>query len=105
LPDVLKYTVLLDYAQPWISNDLNTYVSGMLTLGYHAAWSGLMKHLGNMSEPVAERLTFNPSTPVIYASVNRPKLYIWLAMNMTLTISAFLVFLVQTISMSKTVRS
>ncbi|KAJ9416620.1 hypothetical protein QL093DRAFT_2568028 [Fusarium oxysporum] len=60
--ETLKYTVLQNFSQPWISSDLDDYVTGMLTLGYHASW------------------------------IHKVKLYIWLGMNATLTLSAILVF-------------
>ncbi|KAL8671272.1 MAG: hypothetical protein Q9168_004226 [Polycauliona sp. 1 TL-2023] len=98
--EVLKYTVMQNYSQPWISHDLDDYVSGMLTLGYHAAWSGLMTRLGNDSEPAA----FRPASPIVFASIDNTKLYVWLAMQATLTISAVLVLLAQSVSKTKTIR-
>lgn len=100
MSEVLKYTVLLNYSQPWISGDLNRYTSGMLALGYHAAFSGMVKTLGNDTESIV----FKASTPVIVASIDKPKLYIWLGMNFALTISAILVVLVQRGSAFKVIR-
>jgi hypothetical protein len=100
MSEVLKYTVSQNYSQPWISADLDDYTSGMLTVGYQAAWSGLMKILGNETELVA----FYPSQQVVSASIDRWKIYIWLAMNMMLTISAILVFVAQSLSKTKTIR-
>lgn len=100
MSEVLKYTVSQNYSQPWISNNLDNYTSGMLTLGYHAAWSGLMRTLGNATEDIA----FNPSQNVVSASIDKSKLYIWLAMNAMLTISAILVYIAQSASKTKTVR-
>ncbi|KAE8454304.1 hypothetical protein EG329_005229 [Mollisiaceae sp. DMI_Dod_QoI] len=100
LSEVLKYTVNQNYSQPWISNSLDNYTSGMLTLGYHAAWSGLMRTLGNGIENVV----FNPSQQVVSASIDKSKLYIWLAMNAMLTVSAILVYIAQSVSKTKTIR-
>lgn len=100
MSEVLKYTVLLNYSQPWISGDLNRYTSGMLALGYHAAFSGMVKTLGNDTESTV----FKASTLVIVASIDKPKLYIWLGMNFALTISAILVVLVQRGSAFKVIR-
>jgi hypothetical protein len=100
LSEVLKYTVLLNYSQPWISNDLDKYTSGMLAMGYHAAFSGMIKTLGNDTETVA----FKAATPVIAASIDKPKLYIWWSMNLALSLSAILVFVAQRGSKLKTIR-
>ncbi|KAF2800760.1 hypothetical protein K505DRAFT_331482 [Melanomma pulvis-pyrius CBS 109.77] len=98
--EVLKYTVLQNYSQPWMNDDLTEYTTGMLLLGYHAAWSGLMRSLGNASEPV----TIRPAEGVVFANIDRGNLYIWLALNAMLTISALLVFLVQRLGKTKTIR-
>jgi hypothetical protein len=98
--EVLKYSVLQNYTQPWISSNLDDYTSGLLTLGYHGAWSGLMMTLGNASEPTA----FRAASPIVSASVDSTKLCIWLAMNATLTASAVLVLLAQRVSKTKTIR-
>lgn len=100
--EVLKYSVLQNYTQPWISNNLDDYTSGLLTLGYHAAWSGLMMTLGNAS--AGEPTAFRAASPIVYASIDNTKLYIWLAMNATLTTSAVLVLLAQSVSKGKTIR-
>lgn len=99
--DVLKYTVLLNYSQPWISNNLDDYTSGILTLGYHSALNGLMKKLGNETEST----TFRSAESVVAASINRSKLYIWLGMNGGLTLSSLLVLLAQCKSRKKTIRN
>ncbi|EWZ32899.1 hypothetical protein FOCG_12681 [Fusarium oxysporum f. sp. radicis-lycopersici 26381] len=86
--ETLKYTVLQNFSQPWISSDLDDYVTGMLTLGYHASWSALMRRLWNETELIS----FKASEPVVYVAVHKVKLYIWLGMNATLTLSAILGF-------------
>ncbi|EXA30177.1 hypothetical protein FOVG_18440 [Fusarium oxysporum f. sp. pisi HDV247] len=98
--ETLKYTVLQNFSQPWISSDLDDYVTGMLTLGYHASWSALMKRLWNETEPIS----FKASEPVVFVAVQKVKLYIWLGMNATLTLSAILVFGASMTEKTKTVR-
>lgn len=98
--EVLKYSRLEGYTRPDLSDDLNDYVSGILTLGYHAAWSALITGVGNSSEPVE----FRAATPIIFASIDKTRLYIWLAMQATLTVSAVLVLLAQSVSRNKTIR-
>src|SRR5690242_9481710 len=51
----LEYTFLQNFSQPWISPNSDAYVAGMLSLGYHAFWSALMKRLWNETEPISFR--------------------------------------------------
>lgn len=37
LSETTKFTVLQDYARPWISSNIDDYAAGMLTVGYHTA--------------------------------------------------------------------
>ncbi|KAL8780128.1 MAG: hypothetical protein Q9213_006612 [Squamulea squamosa] len=83
-----------------VLNNLDEYVSGMLKPGFHAAWNGLMITLRHETEPA----TFKAVSPIVKASIDNTKLYIWLAMHATLTISAILVLLAQHVSRTKTVR-
>ncbi|KAH7240260.1 uncharacterized protein BKA55DRAFT_706835 [Fusarium redolens] len=98
--ETLKYTVLQNFSQPWISPNLDDYVTGMLALGYHATWSALMKRLGNKTGPIS----FKSPEPVVFVAVDRFKLYIWLGMNTTLKFSAILVFGASMTAKAKTVR-
>ncbi|EYB21853.1 hypothetical protein SNK05_007627 [Fusarium graminearum] len=98
--EVLKYTVWQNFAQPWITPDLNTYVNGMLTLGYHASWSTLMRRLGNYTEPIS----FRASEDAVSLSVDKQKIYIWLSMNATLTLAALIVYVASMKANTKTVR-
>ncbi|KAI4266437.1 MAG: hypothetical protein L6R38_008742 [Xanthoria sp. 2 TBL-2021] len=98
--EVLKYTVRQNYTQPWINHNLDDYTSGLLTLGYHAAWCGLMERLGNDSELAV----FRSASPIVLASVDNTRLYIWLAMHAALTVSAILVLFAQCVSKVKTIR-
>ncbi|CAG2014183.1 unnamed protein product, partial [Fusarium graminearum] len=98
--EVLKYTVWQNFAQPWITPDLNTYVNGMLTLGYHASWSTLMRRLGNYTEPIS----FRASEDAVSLSVDKQKIYIWLSMNATLMLAALIVYVASMKANTKTVR-
>lgn len=98
--EVLKYSVLQNYSHPWISRDLETYVTGMLTMGYQASWSTLMRRLGNYTEPIS----FKESEPAVFVSVDRQKVYIWLSMNATLTLAAVIVYGASLKAKTKTVR-
>jgi hypothetical protein len=99
--ETLKYTVSQNYSQPWISGSLDDYTAGMIALGYHAAHSALVLGLrGNSSEKVS----FRPTEPVVRTRINRAKLYAWLGLNATLTVSAILVYIAQRTSTTETIR-
>ncbi|KAF2489677.1 hypothetical protein BU16DRAFT_622318 [Lophium mytilinum] len=100
MSEVMKYTVMQKFTQPYLNRDITQYTSGMLTLGYHAAWSGLMKNLGNDTESAS----FRRAESVVQSQIARAKLYGWLGMNMTLALSAVLVYIAQRSSATKTVR-
>ncbi|KAF2501285.1 hypothetical protein BU16DRAFT_450923 [Lophium mytilinum] len=101
LSEALKYTVLQNFTDSYMRNStVDQYTTGMLTLGYHAAWSALMGRLGNTTETAH----FVQAEQVVKAEIERRKLYGWLGMNITLTASAILVYLAQTTSRAKTVR-
>jgi hypothetical protein len=54
--ETLKYTVLQNYSQPWLSHSLENYTTGMLTVGYHAAHGG-------SSSPWKTQVPQSPSNP------------------------------------------
>ncbi|KAL8834393.1 MAG: hypothetical protein Q9170_003761 [Blastenia crenularia] len=89
------------YTQPFLSSNLDHYTFGMLPLCYRTAWSNLMIRLGKDNEPA----TFRPASPIVSASIDFSKLYIWLAMHANLTISAMLVFFDQCVSETKTIHN
>lgn len=100
MSETMKYIVMLNITQPWMHDNLNNYTTGILTLAYHAAWSSLMKRLGNASEPTTTRA----AESVVRATVDRTRICIWLAMSAMLTVSALLVAVAQNVSTTKTVR-
>jgi hypothetical protein len=98
--EAMKYNVMQNYTQLWSNHNLDEYTTGMLTSGYHVAWRTLVKHRGNSSEPAM----INSAKPVVRASINRTKLYVWLTMNAMLALSAILVFVARCIRDTKTIR-
>ena len=98
--ETMKYITIFNFTRQYMHNKLDEYTTGMLKLGYHAAWSSTMHFLAN----VTGRSTVRVAEPVVLATVDRTKLGIWLAMNATLTISAILVAVARYFSTTKTVR-
>ncbi|KAH8679459.1 hypothetical protein BGZ61DRAFT_294622, partial [Ilyonectria robusta] len=85
---VLKYSVMMNFTQPWLSKSLEDYTAGMLTVGYHVAWSGLMGKLGNATEPAKLLM----AEDIVSVSIGYEKVLVWLGMNLTLSIAAILAF-------------
>lgn len=100
LSETLKFSVMQNFSQLWITGDLDGYTRRMLTLGYHAAWGGLMKRLGYLTEAAV----FWPTEEVVMISVDHTRLYICLGLTMGLGVSALLVMAARRISETKTVR-
>lgn len=83
-----------------MQDNLDNYTTGMLKLSYHAAWSSLVNHLGNLSEPA----TIRAAETVVKARVDWMRLGLWLTMSAMLFISALLVAAAQNFSATKTIR-
>ncbi|KAI4164068.1 MAG: hypothetical protein LQ342_002304 [Letrouitia transgressa] len=100
MSETMKYIAIVNLTRQWMRDNLDDYTTGMLKLSYHAAWSSLVKHLGNASEPA----TIRAAESVVRAKVNRNRLGVWLAMSAMLTMSALLVAVAQNFSATKTIR-
>jgi hypothetical protein len=61
MSEALKYTVVQNFTEPYLTSGVDHYTAGLLTLGYLVAWSSLMKRLGNYTEPAS----FRQAEPVV----------------------------------------
>lgn len=100
MSETMKNIVMLNVAEPWMHNNLNKYTTGMLTLGYHAAWSSLTNRMSNVNEPATTRI----AESVVLAKVNLIRICTWLFMSTTLTLSAIMVGIAQKVEKTKTIR-
>ena len=100
MSEIMKESLLLNYTQQYIANDLDTYTTGMLTLAYHAAWSYVMESLGATNETASLRM----AAPMVQAGVGKGKLYVWLAMNLSLLVAAILMYVALSFSSVKAIR-
>ena len=100
MPEVMKYTTLLNFTSPFTHRGVDAFTSGMMMLGYHATWSSLRKRW----DFGVEDLTATMAESVVRAQVDRGKLYIWLVMNASLAVSALAVFLALRLCRVKTLR-
>ncbi|MDI1492666.1 MAG: hypothetical protein OHK93_005917 [Ramalina farinacea] len=100
MSEIMKDTVMLNYTQQYMAEGLDAYTSGMVTLAYHAAWSSVMDTLGADNETASIRV----AEPMVQAGVSRGKLYVWLAMNLSLLVAAVLMYVALSFSSVKAIR-
>jgi hypothetical protein len=103
MTDVMRQIAALGLTEEWQRDNLDRYVKGMLTTAYYATWSALPARIKKNSN---ETLAITPMERVIQASVNRQRVYIWLAMNVSLSIAAALIGIAHhfTTTNTKTIR-
>lgn len=99
MSETMKNIVMLSATDPWMQNNLDKYTTGMLTLGYHAAWSSLTNRLSNSNEVTTTRI----AESVVLANVNLTRICIWLVMSAMLTLSALMVAIAQKFEITRTV--
>lgn len=100
MSEIIRNIVMLNNSPSWIHDNLQVFVTGMLHLAYDATWSSITNYLGTDEESVTVRL----AEPVIRARVESSKLFIWLSMCSTMTLSALLLSLGLMLSSTKTIR-
>ena len=100
LTETMKETVITNGTYDQMTNGLGNYVTGMLTLAYHAAWSSAMEKMAIGNEDGK----FRRAESMVRAGVSRGKLYAWLAMNLSLLISAIFVYIALGFSSVKAIR-
>jgi hypothetical protein len=102
MTDVLQELVWLEVGQQYQRDNVDGYLKGMLTVAYHATRSALVHQIADSKTTISA----TPSEPIVRASVNRGRLYGWLGLNACLTLSAMLLWTVQSVTAksSKTVR-
>ena len=100
MSEIMKETLMLNYTHQYMREGLDAFTTGMLTLAYHAAWSSVMDTLGKSNETAALRM----AEPMVQAGVSRGKLYVWLAMNLSLLVAAVLMYVALSFSSVKAIR-
>lgn len=101
MSEIMRNMVMLDVTSPWKGNtSIDDYTTSTLRLAYHAAWSSLTINQGTYTDSATVRL----AKPVIRARLELSKMYIWLGLCSTLTLSAALLFVGLKLSSTKTIR-
>jgi hypothetical protein len=88
--DVLRNLYLLNVSGSYKHDNLDGYVGGMLETAYYTANSAILYQTKVGSDPIS----VTPLEPVILASINRTRLWVWFAVNATLSIAALLFWIV-----------
>jgi len=102
MTDVLRNLVLMSVGAEFRYNNIEGYIDGMLTAAYYSTYSALLYQLKSSNETASAV----QMESVIRASINRTRLYGWLAMNALLSIAALMLWIVWKITgvTSKVVR-
>lgn len=100
MSETMRNMMPLKVADEYMGLGLNAYTTGMLRVAYHASWSSTTEFLSRSKE----QAHINIMEPVVRASVNRSRMYIWMGMNLCLLISAALVSVTHVWTSTKTIR-
>ncbi|KAH7083551.1 hypothetical protein FB567DRAFT_87133 [Paraphoma chrysanthemicola] len=90
MTDVLRNLVLMNVGGAFRYNNLEGYIQGILSAAYYSTHSALLYQLKSSNETASAV----QMESVIRASINRPRLYGWLALNSCLLIAALMLWIV-----------
>ena len=96
----MRNIVMLDIISSCMNNNIDDYTTGMLHIAYDAAWSSLTSDEGSRTNQAIVRT----AQSIIRAQVEKSKVFIWLALCSTLTLSALLLFSGLMYTSTKTIR-
>lgn len=101
MSEIMRNVVMLNTTSPWIHNSsAGDYTTSMLHLAYDAAWSSMTISQGKDTDSAFVRL----AKPIIRAQLEHSRMYIWLGLCGTLTLSAVLLAWGLKLSSTKTIR-
>lgn len=100
MSEIMRNIVMLNITSSWMNNTIDDYTTGMLHLAYDAAWSSLTSDEGKRTDQAIVRT----AEPVIRAQVEKSKVFTWLGLSSTLTLSALLLFSGLMYTSTKTIR-
>ncbi|PSN59820.1 hypothetical protein BS50DRAFT_594251 [Corynespora cassiicola Philippines] len=100
MPEMLKYSTMLNFTSAYTKRGADQYVIGMLRLGYHADWSSMRRKW----DFGREEARLQAAQTVVRADIDFIRLYVWLAMNATLELAAIAVYPALLVCKVKTVR-
>lgn len=99
LSEIVKGFIMLGGTIPSQNYTVDHYISSVLTLAYHAAWSSVVVEMGQ-----EEISTFRQAVPMVRASIDKGKLFGWFAMHSTVILATGLVCIALRFSNAKFVQ-
>jgi len=93
--EVMNTLVQLNNSLPLPFNNLNNYTVAILTQAYGSAWTVLNDFIGSQDDSVYLNTTVQIPRAGSKAFISRWRIFLWLALQLLLTISAILLMVVQ----------
>lgn len=88
MPTVTSIMTLMNTTIPLREENLDVYVAALLSRSYSAAWTALTSWLGEYVPPL--QATYSAAMPSSQALVDLRRVYIWLGIQLLLTVSGAL---------------
>ncbi|PVH95964.1 hypothetical protein DM02DRAFT_675105 [Periconia macrospinosa] len=104
ISEIANAAVTLEYTSQWLDEKptIDDYVTGVLRLAYHAAWSSAMEMTSMATGDFYE--VWRQAHPMVRAELQKSKVYAWFAMQLTITVAAVFVYAALRYSSVKFVR-
>lgn len=105
IPEVLFFMVIANSTRAPTWDNLDAYTRGMITTAYQASWNLLVQHFStNVSTPPAT-IPYATAQQTLRAEINFTMALIWFILNITTTLSAGILGLIQAKSTGKVIRN
>jgi hypothetical protein len=88
MPEVIEAMVFMNTSIPLPVNNLNNYTIALLSRSYAAAWTALTNFVGSVSTPLDSEVDI--PVPISQAHVAYWRVYVWLGLNLLVTLSGIL---------------
>ncbi|CAE6491497.1 unnamed protein product [Rhizoctonia solani] len=82
-PHVAAALVIANSSIPFPMNNVDNYVEALLVRSYSGAWNALSDYIGSLAVPLSS--SYRASLQVLGARVNRQRVFIWLALQLSAT--------------------
>lgn len=88
MPAVMGVLALMNTSIPFLSTDPDEYVAALLSRSYSASWTALMDWMGSKDPPF--QASYSAAIPSSQALVDSGRVYVWLCIQLLITISGAL---------------
>ncbi|CAE6445849.1 unnamed protein product [Rhizoctonia solani] len=83
-PSVAATLVIANSSIPFPMDNINNYVEALLIRSYSGAWNALSDYIGSLATPLIS--SYYASSQVLGARVNQERVYIWLGLQLCVTV-------------------